>query len=296
MISNNPLSTSMPTSPAPGFYASIIIALVIGTMSTQASAGPWTKSLGEGYAKVSQGWYHAQGIVNDTGALIDDGSAYSATTTSFYSEVGVARQFQLQLYVPYTVAYNTDAGGNRFLKGGLGDSTLGAQWGLSQKIPFAIRSTVKMPLEQRVAPKTDLEQQFPASSDGQVDVTLWLSLGQSLHPKPIYYFVEAGYLHRTDIYFGDSAGVTNYYSDAWVFTSQFGYQINPRIGVSANLNGRLPFEEEFIQSGALMLGLGVYVRLGKKNNWAVELNIDRSFWEKNEAPALSANLGLAYSY
>ena len=75
----------------------LVIAAACWTLvapTREAWAGPWTRSIGSHYAKVSELYFASDTFVASSGERVE-GSDYAALTTALYAEVGVAERAHL---------------------------------------------------------------------------------------------------------------------------------------------------------------------------------------------------------
>ena len=70
------------------FITLILLTAASFVAAPAAQAGPWTKSTGEFYAKIGEGFYSADAFRTADGELIS-GTNYFSATTYLYAEYGV---------------------------------------------------------------------------------------------------------------------------------------------------------------------------------------------------------------
>lgn len=262
--------------------------LTVTLLAAPAAAGPWSKSSGEMYAKVSGGAFIAGDYVTPEGTTEDDVD-YLGLTSALYAEIGLAERLQLSLYLPHVVARNGYASGDRYLKFGGGDARIGAQWSPPVDLPLAVRVDVKVPLYDLDDPGGIEGPLFPAPGDGQVDVDGWLSAGGST--GALYGFAELGYRRRTALYTGGDRAVD--YADAAVGYGQVGYTLGPSIIIALNAQAVLPFEDDGRTKGYATAGPSVYAPVG--GGWAVEGYVDTTLWARTSSRGQSVILGVSYA-
>lgn len=271
-----------------------LVALSCLAAATPALAGPWTKDAGKYYVKLSQSLYLATSFVNASGQL-QEGVSYTGATTAVYAEVGVFEQLHLQAYLPYVVAISTDSDGERFVRGGAGDAVVGLQYGLPIGVfPMAARATLKMPMYARDSSLS--ARPFPVAGDGQIDATLWLSGGASIEALSAWSFVELGYQLRTEEYIGDDPISPRSYANTVRANGQFGHHLSEWVMLAANLELAMPLDNDSFTKGFFAAGAGVFIKWAKDSPWAIEANLDRTFWARNSALGTSLGLGLSHQH
>lgn len=275
----------MPSRAGPRFI--VVAALVL--LAAPAWAGPWSKSGGELYVKLSGGAFIAGEYVDPAGQTADDVD-YLGVTSALYAELGLAEKLHLVVYLPHVVARNAyAASGDRYLSFGGGDARIGAQWSPPVKLPVAIRLDVKVPLYDITAPGGLEGTLFPARGDGQVDVDGWLSIGGSAFG--FYGFVEAGYRHRTAAYTGGDPGLT--YADSALTYGQLGYTFGPSITVALNAQAVVPLADDGRTKGYATVGPSIYAPVGA--GLALEGYYDASIWARAASRGQTAIVGISYA-
>lgn len=281
-------------------WAGVSLLWVLVVDVGRAQAGPWTRPVGSWYAKLSQGVYVAQGYRDADGRFIDD-ATYTGHTTSLYTEAGVLDRLQAQLYLPFLVAINSfDSGSPSALaapcpggvasgasRRGFGDARAGLQLdpGLLP-IPHAFRLEAKLPLYDVTQPQGQCGDLFPQHGDGQVDATLWLSVGGSLLDGDAFAYVEFGHIVRTDVYpLGDAQGG---YAQTLGGALQGGYKFMPDGYAMLSLRIEAPYEDDGRSKGGLSLGPQVIVPLG--GGFSAEADLGFSPWAVNGSQGRSGTL------
>lgn len=279
----------------------LLVALLL--LPNTSFAGPWSKGLGGVYAKLNGNFFLSDAFVNSQGVL-QKGTTYFGTTTSLYFEVGLFKGLHIQGSLPYVIASNMGNDGSFFTQGSFGDGMLGFQYQLPIPGPFivALVANAKLPLYDlsRLSKKDNIGANainFPAQGDGQMDLTFWLSLGGSLHPLPLYGFLDIGYRHRTEVFFGEAD--TRTFADTFMFFGQLGYTIWPQQGmiVMLNVQGSIPFAEDQYTKGLLSVGLGLFLPVvrTKAGNINLELNVDPIIWSRNAGQGWGWAIGLSFN-
>ena len=255
--------------------------------ASAAQAGPWTKGGGEFYVKGGESFFAADTFVDSTGT-VREGVEYFGASTFAYFEVGLFKGFQVQGYLPFTVARNTFPDGAGYMHSGGGDALIGVQW--SPPIPgltSAIRLEFKVPMYDVGAIKGRYATRFPAFGDGQLDITPWLSIGGGIPKTPLYAWAEAGYRFRTEGYVGE--GDTREFLDSLVFAGQLGVGLGSHGWVGLTVSGVTPFELDEVTKAYLVLGpsIGIYVY----KNFALEASFDPIVWARNSSQGMGFSVG-----
>ncbi len=261
---------------------------------TPAAAGPWSKGWGELYVKLGESLFLADSYVDASGRVVR-GAEYLGATTSLYFEVGIWRGLMAWGYLPYIVAVNSFDDGSSYLQAGGADALVGLQYSPSEALglplPLAVRLEFKAPLYDVGQHRDDpLASRYPAPGDGQLDMTLWLSAGGSLPGRPLYFFAEVGYRHRTEAYIGQ--GDTRAFGDGIALAAQVGYTFRRRMLLAANFNGVVPFSADEVTKGYLVVGPVLAVLMPR--GLAIEFTVDPIVWARNASPGVGVSLGLSF--
>ena len=220
----------------------LLAALLLSTtITSRAEAGPWTKAPGEGYAKVSTAVYTTSEhmISSPTGLQYIDG-AYVGSYTGVYTELGILPNLMGLVSLPFVYGMNLGPGDETYTNAGVGDVDFGAQLALPTPFTSALKVVVKVPFYSNLAAGIEGSPDYhPYLGEGQVDVTAWLSVGHSFHPKPFYTYLDIGYRHRTEAGPGPLAID---FRDAFVYLVQGGYASDSWI-VTATSQGQILFEK-----------------------------------------------------
>lgn len=269
----------------------LVIASLLGGRSAQA--GPWTKSLGQAYVKVWEGVFLSDSFVGSDGR-VQSGTDHVSFTTALYAEVGIWDRLHLQLFVPHVVGRNTFESGSRYLALGGGDLLAGLQWSSPWiPIPHGIRVEAKVPMYDVARVKGFEATRFPARGDGQVDFTLWLTVGGSIPNLPIYLYGEIGHRFRTEVFIGE--GAERAYQDSFAYQGQIG--VTPFAGIvfAGNVTGVQPYAgDDLLTKAYLNLGVSIYAPVWR--GLALEANFDGTVYAKNSAPGLSFGGGISYNF
>lgn len=281
---------------------------------SRAAAGPWTREPGGWYVKLGEGLFAADGFRDASGAFVDE-TSYLGLDTFVYAELGVLDRLHGQLYLPFKIGrtrYDDDStlplavpcdGGRVARVTGrrtFGDALTALQWSSPWlSLPHAARLEAKLPLYDVGDPDGACADLYPQPGDGQVDVTLWLSVGDSLADLPLYLFGEVGHRFRTEAYPATDTGQR--YGDTFVFFGQLGWEAAESTYVMLNLQLAQPYGDDHVTRGALSFGPAVYVPVG--GGFAVEGGLELTPFatnaSKGEAGRLfwtGANIGLSHKH
>lgn len=281
------------------------LGLCVWLVPQPAKAGPWTKSLGQYYAKLSVGSYFASGF-RDASGTFQSGVKYASLSPAVYAEAGIFDNLQVSVYAPYLVARNQFDGSatnlannranNEYARTSFGDTILGLQWSSPWvPIPHALRVEAKLPLYDVNAPRGGQQTSFPAPGDGQVDVTLWASLGKSFEAIPIYVFGEIGHQFRTEKFLVKKPRLADpEYSDSLRWFGQVGLKFLENKYLMVNYVGVHPYEAGDFTKGWMSLGLGVFYPVGKRG-FALEATADQAIQAVNTAQGTSVGAGVSFT-
>ena len=263
-------------------------ALFILAAPAVSQAGPWTKGWGELYVKLGENFFISDSYRDASGAVVS-GANYSGFTTAVYFEVGLPVGLQFFSYLPYTVAENEAASGDRFLKASGGDAQVGLQYTphfVKLPFPMAGRLEFKVPFYE----VANTSPGFPAPGDGQLDVTAWLSAGGSLGDIPLYFFAEVGYRHRTEHFVGEKRPFS--FEDGIAMFAQVGHTFFKRVLLAVNFGGILTYTDDTLTKSYLTVGPPLYVPVYK--GLALEAGFDPVVYAKNSASGFGFNVGISY--
>ncbi|RMG21269.1 MAG: hypothetical protein D6729_01110 [Deltaproteobacteria bacterium] len=250
-----------------------------------ASAGPWTKGPRSGYVKVGVNTFASDRYVDARGNPVEN-AHYLAFDAATYFEWGLAKGLHAQGYVPFQFATQRFDDGREGAAVGLSDTLLALQYSPpSLPFPLAGRLEVKLPFYSVSNTVED-----PSLGDGQVDLTLWLSAGGSAADPPVFGYVELGYRHRTEIFFGTNPGTSP--GDGLALFAQAGWMLFGRLLVSVTAGGIVPFVDDSVTKGYLTVGPALFFAVDE--HFAVEASASPVVWAKNSASGFSVALGLSY--
>ncbi|MBI4821887.1 MAG: hypothetical protein HY791_36855 [Deltaproteobacteria bacterium] len=258
-----------------------------------SSAGPWTKSLGEAYLKLSGSLFTSDTYVDPTG-FVQAGLDHASLTTSLYAEVGVWDQLAVNFYLPHVVGRNRSAGGDRYASLGLGDASLGLQWSSPfLGFPHAIRAGAKFPLYDLGAIEGFEASRFPARGDGQVDFTVAISAGDGFEVLGLsgFGYLEAGNVFRSEWFTGTDDG--RVLLDSVTGSGQVGLSLVEWLTLAVSVQALLPYSEDRVSKAYLTVGGAAFVRVWK--SLSVELGADFIALARNGSIGSSYSLGVSYA-
>lgn len=291
-----------PFCPAPHRALALWVGAALLCLSSAASAGPWNKPRGHGYAKLGSATFLSDHAYDNRGTeLSSDPFRMTAETLYGYLEYGLIDDVMLVVYAPYVLSTNAHASGVSFHTLGFGDASVGIQVPLWDPHPVAIatRLDLKVPLYQG-APTVRGRQTraipgyprtatyFPALGDGQVDLTAWLSAGASLPVANGFAALEAGYRLR-------SGPIT----DALVLQGNAGVWLLPTCLLLWNFGSVVSFPSP--DEATVFVGKG-YVSTGPALMWfvyeqlALEVGGDFVGFGVNSAGGVQAQVGVSYAF
>lgn len=273
------------------------------SLETPVYAGPWSQGVGNFYVKASQGFLWSKESVDSDGK--PGGGDFFGSMTSLYAEIGLGYGFQAHTFLPFAV-FRVNKGPDEFyqLSSPL-DAIVGFQWTppFLQRLltfPIALRFDTKIPMYDTKAMADDPALRrtlpsFPLLGEGQVDFTLWLSVGGSIPKTALYLFAEVGYRFRSELFVDQRIkdfGLE--FVDTFVFQSQIGYNFWGYVLLMANFNGAIPlFEDTFrVSKGFVNLGVSLYIPLWR--GLALEVNFEQAVWAVAAPPPTSFGFGLSW--
>jgi len=258
VIGPNPYRFTMKYSLLPVLLVTAASAVLLG-LPSDVEASPWTNDRGEYFFQISQSYYTSTAYRDGSGQIQDDGD-YMNLTTSAYGEIGIADDFHAQFYVPIIFA-RASVDDQHADQLSFGDTRLSLQASpLDLDVPTSIRGEISLPLYNRPD-----NAGAPIAGDHQIDLTLWLSAGGGLHALdiPMYFYLDAGYQHRTDWNF-DPQIPGGTYSDAFVSHAEVGYTVANTFDVGLSSSAIFPFDPNY---GAM--GDESYVTVGPSLFWPI---------------------------
>lgn len=271
----------------------VALALLCTLAPSAALAGPWTRSLGHAYVKLGSNLFIADEFV-DLDNQVSSADFFGATT-AIYAEVGLWERLHLQLLVPHVVFTNSFPGGTSFLTAGGGDARLGLQWTSPlELLPHALRLEAKIPLYDAAGPlelSRALREQFPLRGDGQLDLSLWLSVGGALPGLPVYVFGELGHQFRTELFVGE--GLPRAFLDTFLYAFELGVTVYERVVVALTSQGFLPYGDDEVTRGFVDLGAKVYAPIWE--GLALEASAGFIPWAVSASRGLSLGFGVSYN-
>ena len=267
------------------------VAALLALCAGPAVAGPWTQNDKQVYIKLGESVFVSDAFRDARGRLVD-GVDYLGLTSALYFELGLMDGLHLQAYLPHTIASNTFANGNTYASAGGGDLTLGLQASVPNvDLPHGLRVTIKTPLYDVTGISGREARFFPQLGDGQIDTTLWLTVGTSIPDTSLFGFIEAGHQFRSERYVGGGNGVS--YNDSLAGFAQVGGAVFNDVLLLANSSLIMPYGEDEVTKGYLTLGPAIYWPIG--GGYAIEANYDPILWAVNSAEGYSVSLGVSFA-
>lgn len=275
---------------------SFALIALLGGLSSEATAGPWVKSPGDAYLKVSGSTFSSDQVVDATGADTVTPWLYENQTLTTYLELGIAPRLGLSLNLPYQTASNSYAN-LVFERAGLADLGLGLSFAAVEgRCPVSVTLGSSIPLYDGVIASdaeiagmtggaTPQERYTPMLGDGAYELHPGLSAGCSLYPIPAWVTGSLSYSLRSDG-FGD--GVRSSFGAG-------GYVWPGRLALVTGVDVVQRFEGEFERPTKSYLSLysGVLVTLGA--GFSLEASLSHIPGGVFVAKGTTYNLGLSYA-
>ncbi|MEC8423286.1 MAG: hypothetical protein VX000_05885, partial [Myxococcota bacterium] len=195
-------------------------------------AGPWVRPPGEAYLKTDAAVFEADAFVGPDGAEVA-GADYRATSAQLYGEIGLVGPVQAVINLPFVGARNT-LGDVPYANRGFGDMDVGIESGarVGGILPVSVQLLAKLPLydNAELLQYGPSSSRFPALGDGQLDLTALAAVGSGVAAGGFrgWWLIEAGYRHRTEVWWGDSSRPDRILRDGIPWRGQLGW--SPRIG------------------------------------------------------------------
>ncbi len=280
----------------------VVLLVALGAPAS-ASAGAWTKSLGEYYTKVGADYYVAARYVDPTTGEELEGLGFFGQQYSLYAEVGLLPMWPLQVsaQLPLTIGTTSFEDETNFEEGErgratgtrLGDLRVSVQTSiLREGFQLAPAFELKLPLyaNGRVGREFGIwKEAFPLPGDGQVDLTGWLLLGGALPGTPIFMQGGAGYRHRTEAFIGWDTDLA--FVDGLPFTFTMGVGGGPFLGM-LQVDGIKNFVEDDVTRQYLTVGGAVFITVFK--GLAIEARVAGDVWADNAAQGISFGAGISW--
>jgi hypothetical protein len=273
-----------------------------------ASAGGWTKELGQVYVKAGGDVYFSDRYVApaapddaDQAEVAEvDGGSYLGQQYALYGEAGLLKAWRAQLAVSaplVIVGARTlpgDAMGTYSVRASAirsGDLRAAAQVALHPKLPLALSVDVKIPAYRNDTVGQEfmaLAEIFPKPGDGNVDVGAMLFAGASPGPGT---FLEAGagFVHRTELFLGFDTDVE--LSDGARLQLKGGHVFGPFIpvlGIEATLS---PAATTYTKSYAAAYATAL---VDVVEGLAIEPRFSYDLYARSTSRGVGAGLGLSY--
>lgn len=267
---------------------SILLTATFLLAAPTAHAGPWTKSSGEFYAKIGEGFYSADAFRTSDGELIS-GTDYASATTYLYAEYGILDGLHLQTYIPLVAARNKFSHESHSDLG-LGDASFSIQASpLKLALPTAIRLEAKVPMYSGDR-SPDTPAGTPGRGDAQLDLTAWISAGGGFSSIPLYLYADIGYQYRSTITFSKTD--RGPFSDSLVYIAQLGYTFFDRATLALTSSGLLALEEDNISKSYITVGPSLFVPIN--DLIALEADAYLTPYSRNSADGWSLGLGISF--
>jgi len=184
-----------------------------------ALAGPGVPGPGGYYVSLGSARITTLHAVDDAGERVESDTHFESERHQVYSGFGVGYGLSGTIGIPVVVVRRVDdASGERYRTTGVGDLLVGARYGARfDQISFALISQAKLPIYNLWSTDQDVEldDAFPDTGSGQVDLTLAFSLGTMQPLGRWSYLISAdlGYRFRTEWYPGGSSKSDRVYAD-----------------------------------------------------------------------------------
>ncbi len=290
----------------------LLLGAVVGALLVplSASAGPWTKELGQHYVKVGADLFFTTDYVDarnpDTG---DDAGfeRFLGTNITAYGEVGVFPLWPIQLTVslPLTIGVSTFKDTALIGQGEVGTTTavrpgdlrVSVQTSILRKgFQLAPQIEVKVPLysNDRVGSRLGPYRQWVAiPGEGQIDITPMMLMGGSIPTKAVPLWVEGGvgYRFRTEAFIGWDTDLV--LVDSIPFYAAFGLAPG-KSWVVIRIDGNKNIKADEVTREAVTLGPSVGVTVWK--GLAIEARIAGDLVANNAPRGISAGLGVSWRF
>lgn len=268
----------------PLFFTALLVSSLVVVPDVEAS--PWTNDRGEYFLQLGHSYYQASEYRDGDGQIQDEAD-YSSNTVYTYGEVGVWENVHLQFYLPF-VAARVVQDGDRVSERSLGDARFSVQASpLELELPTSIRLETKLPLYNRPD-----HPHAPAAGDHQIDLSAFLSVGGGLHglDVPMYLYLDAGYMHRTEANFDrQQPGVD--FSDAFVGEFEAGYNVAETFDVAVGSSAVLPLDRHpDLDEAYVTVGPSVFVPVTER--FGVDLDAYATPYSRNAGAGWAVTAGV----
>lgn len=275
-----------------------------------ATAGPWTKELGQHYVKVGADLFFTTDYVDarnpDTGE--DAGiERFLGTNITVYGEVGVFPLWpiQLQASLPLTIGVSTFKDSALIGEGETGRTTavrpgdlrFTVQTSILRKgFQLAPQVEVKIPLygNDSVGRRLGPYRQWVAiPGEGQIDITPMMLMGGSIPKTKLPMWVEGGlgYRFRTEAFIGWDTDLE--FVDSVAFYAAFGLAPG-KSWVVVRVDGNKNFKVDEVTREAVTVGPSVGVTVWK--GLAIEARLAGDVVANNAPRGISAGLGISWRH
>ena len=278
----------------------VCCAAMVASVST-ARAGPWTREPGHGYAKLSASLYHADGFRDGRGQFFE-GVDYLSFSPAAYVELGVLPGLHVEGYLPFVLGRNAFASdGSPGVRGvctggSLITSAERSSWGDAivavqatpglLSLPHALTLQTKVPLYDVSQPGGPCGALFPQPGDGQLDVALLASVGDSFSAGAAFAYLELGHRHRTEIFLPQD--FRRSFVDTLLLAGQVGlrYQDGGYLMLAARLE--LPYVADESTRGSFVLAPALVAPITRQLSLEVELGFTP--WARHATSGQAARL------
>jgi hypothetical protein len=285
-------------------------ALLLLCLPGLASAGPWTKALGEHYVKVGADLFYTTDYT-DARTTNDDNRAgvsqFVGAAVNLYGEVGVFPLWpiQLTLSIPLTIGTSTF-----FDEALIGQGETGRATGVRQgDLRVALQTSILRKGFQ-LAPSIEVKiptygndsvgkglgpfrQWVPIPGDGQIDITPMVLMGGSIPTPTVPLWVEGGigYRFRTEAFIGWDTDTV--FVDGVPFYASFGAAPG-RAWIVVRVDGLKNIKEDEVSREFVTVGPSVGVTVWK--GLAIEARLAGDLAAKNAPRGISAGIGVSWRY
>jgi len=204
-----PSSVNRSLRPTTRLRVGVILAAALICLPAAANAGPWVPEPGEGYVKVSAGYFDGDGMFDVEGNFQEPDFQYTHRSIRAYTEIGLAPHVSITASSSFLGARNT-RGNIDYIKRGFGDVNLTTKVGTTfNACAVAGLMRLRVPLYSETisadADATGANQQAdasdrftPALGDGSIDATPTASFGCAIPPISGWASLQAGPTFRSD--------------------------------------------------------------------------------------------------
>jgi len=277
--------------------ALLIAALLLPATAT---AGAWTKKLGEHYVRVGADTYRAGAVVDPaTGDEIP--ASFVGRSYSLYGEVGILPPWplQLSLYVPLSVgtshfedpAFVGERGTATVTRAG--DLRVTLQAAILHEGPqLAVSVEGKIPMYANGnigGAFGNLRPWFPLPGDGQVDLTPMVRAGGSIPKTPLFAQGAVGFRVRTPWFVGWQTNTR--FAHGVPFEASLGGRLGPLLLIG-QFDGIVNVQRDDVTREGIQLGVTALLDVWK--GLAFEARFAGEPWTRNAAQGVTFGLGVSW--